>query len=139
MKKGKLLNSPVSRIIALLGHGDSICICDAGLPIPDGVERIDLAVSQDMPPFLKTVETILSEMYVENAVVATEFTRGQNSHYGELLSQLSILGTTQNNSIRVEDCPHEHFKTLTRECRAIIRTGECTPYANVILYAGVTF
>ena len=139
MKKGKLLNGPVSRIIAMLGHGDSICICDAGLPIPQGVERIDLALSQGIPPFLTTVEAVVSELCVERAMVATEFTRGTGREYSALLNQLSSLGSAQINEVAVEDCSHEQFKKLTQECRAIIRTGECTPYANVILYAGVTF
>lgn len=139
MKKGTLLNGPVSRVIALLGHGDSICICDAGLPIPAGVERIDLALTKDMPPFLRTVETIVTELCVEKAMVATEFTQGTSGQYSQLLQQFLQLGSTQGSDISIEDCSHEQFKILTKDCRAIIRTGECTPYANVILYAGVTF
>ncbi|MNP54567.1 D-ribose pyranase [compost metagenome] len=38
-----------------------------------------------------------------------------------------------------ESVSHEEFKLLTQNAKAIIRTGECTPYANVILHAGVTF
>ncbi|PFV41789.1 D-ribose pyranase, partial [Bacillus cereus] len=34
---------------------------------------------------------------------------------------------------------HEQFKEHTKKAKAIIRTGEATPYANVILHAGVIF
>jgi D-ribose pyranase len=34
---------------------------------------------------------------------------------------------------------HEQFKVLSRHARAIVRTGECQPYCNIILVAGVTF
>lgn len=139
MKKGTLLNGPISRVIAVLGHGDSICIGDAGLPIPAGVERIDLAVTHGIPPFLKTVEVVVAELCVERAVVASEFIKGTSGQHSELLRQFSTLDSAHGGNILVEDCSHEHFKKLTRDCRAIIRTGECTPYANVILYAGVTF
>ncbi len=139
MKKGTLLNGPISRVISLLGHGDSICIGDAGLPIPKGVERIDLAVTQGIPPFLKTVEAVVAELCVEKAVIATELSNGTNALHKGLLSQLSTLDSSQGGNITIEDCRHEHFKELTKDCRAVIRTGECTPYANVILYAGVTF
>ena len=139
MKKGPLLNGPISRVIAMLGHGDSICIGDAGLPIPAGVERIDLAVTRGIPPFLKTVEAVVSELCVERAVVASEFIKGTSGQQTELLRQFSTLDSIYGGNILVEDCSHEHFKKLTRNCRAIIRTGECTPYANVILYTGVTF
>lgn len=46
MKKGVLLNSSISSVIARLGHTDKITIADAGLPIPSSVERIDLALTQ---------------------------------------------------------------------------------------------
>ncbi len=45
MKRGELLNSYLSGLIADLGHKDKIVIADAGLPVPEGVEKIDLAVS----------------------------------------------------------------------------------------------
>ena len=42
--------------------------------------------------------------------------------------------------IELERVPHEQFKALTRDgTSAFVRTGECTPYANVILCSGVTF
>ncbi len=139
MKKGTLLNGPLSRVIAMLGHGDSICISDAGLPVPADVERIDLAVTHGMPPFLKTVEATVAELCVEKAIIATEFTKGTSGQHTTLLQLFSNLGLAQGDDITIEDCSHENFKKLTKNCQAIIRTGECTPYANVILYAGVTF
>lgn len=139
MKKGPLLNGPISRVISMLGHGDSICIGDAGLPIPEGVERIDLAVTHGTPSFIKTLEAVMTELCVERTVIATEFTKDTSGVYKEMLHILSTLETSQGSNITNEDCPHENFKELTRNCRAVIRTGECTPYANIILYSGVTF
>lgn len=139
MKKGTLLNGPISRVISQLGHGDSICIADAGLPIPLSVERIDLAVTHGIPPFLKTVDAVIAELCVEKAVIASELSQGTNELHSGLLSQLATVGSSQGCNITIEDCSHEFFKELTKDCRAVIRTGECTPYANVILYAGVTF
>ena len=45
MKKTPLLNIALSRVIASLGHGDVLVIGDAGLPVPPGVELIDLALT----------------------------------------------------------------------------------------------
>ena len=39
----------------------------------------------------------------------------------------------------VSTLSHEDFKALTRGARAIVRSGEFSPYANVILRAGVVF
>jgi D-ribose pyranase len=139
VKKGTLLNGPISRVISLLGHGDAICIGDAGLPIPEDVERIDLAVTHGMPPFLATVEAIVAELCVERVVLATEFALTKSEVHTDLLKMFSSLESAQGNTITIDECSHEEFKERTRNCRAVIRTGECTPYANVILHAGVTF
>ena len=42
-------------------------------------------------------------------------------------------------AVRVEFVTHEKLKELARHARAVIRTGEATPFANVILYSGVIF
>ena len=39
----------------------------------------------------------------------------------------------------VRAIPHEELKRLTASARAVVRTGETTPFANVVLVAGVTF
>lgn len=131
MKKTGLLNQPLSAVIAGLGHTDMLVIGDAGLPIPAGPQRIDLAVSAGVPPFLDVVRAVLGEMAVQGAVVAAEMASISPAMHAALRD---ILG-----DIPVEVVPHEVFKARTREARAVVRTGEFTPYANVILIAGVVF
>ncbi len=72
MKKTALLNAPLSQVIATLGHTDSLTICDAGLPIPKQVERVDLALSAGVPSFLQTFHAVVTEMFVERAIIAEE-------------------------------------------------------------------
>ncbi len=139
MKKQALLNAPVSALIAQLGHGDAICIADAGLPIPDNVMRIDLALIRSIPSFLQVFDAVTTEMMVEQAVIASELTASGSALHNDLLARLGALGNTQGNTIALNDISHEGFKAQTQGCKAIIRTGECTPYANIILRAGVSF
>lgn len=131
MKKTGILNSAISKVISELGHTDKIVICDSGLPIPSNVKRIDLALKQGVPSFLETVETVLTEMQVEKAYIASEMETVSLQVKGNLQS---LLEGTELQSIS-----HEEFKNLTKDAKAIIRTGEFTPYANVILQAGVVF
>jgi D-ribose pyranase len=131
MKKTGLLNQPISALIASLGHGDLVVICDAGLPIPSGVPRIDLALTEGIPSFAQTVAAVQREMQVERLVVAAEMP-GRSPQVFKFL-QSSFPG------LPIEQTPHSQFKELTRGAVAIIRTGEFTPYANVILSAGVIF
>jgi D-ribose pyranase len=55
MKKTGILNQPISAVMASLGHTDTVVIADAGLPIPNGPKRIDLALAERIPSFLKTL------------------------------------------------------------------------------------
>lgn len=131
MKKLGTLNQPISEVIAGMGHGDMLVIADAGLPIPSGVRRIDLALTQGVPEFLRTLEVILSELQVESAVIASETAAVSPEIYDGIKALLSATPTVLVS--------HEEFKQLNRQAVAIIRTGECTPYANIILKSGVTF
>jgi D-ribose pyranase len=72
VKKSHLLNQPLSSVIAGMGHLDELVIADAGLPIPASTQRIDLAVTQDIPRFLDTLRIVLTELQVEKAIVAEE-------------------------------------------------------------------
>jgi D-ribose pyranase len=131
MKKTTLLNSALSTVIAELGHGDMLVIGDAGLPIPSGPQRIDLALCRGTPSMEAVLSAVLSEMQVESAVVASELASGNPSLLATLKSQLA--------NAAIEQVDHEAFKAITANARAMVRTGECTPYANIILRAGVTF
>ncbi|WP_219838078.1 D-ribose pyranase [Paenibacillus sp. R14(2021)] len=131
MKKIGIINSEISRVISELGHTDMIVIADSGLPILPGVKRIDLALKCGVPSFLETLETVLTEMQVEKYTIASEM---KHVSPGLLEPTERLLAGAAADSIS-----HEAFKALTREAKAVIRTGEFTPYANIILHAGVTF
>ena len=134
MKKTPLLNIALSRLIASLGHGDILVIGDAGLPVPPGVELIDLALTQGIPDFISTLNVVLSEMQVESHVLADEILLARPAPL-PALEQLSAQGAIGQRRL----LSHEAFKQLSRQARAIVRTGECQPYCNIALVAGVTF
>lgn len=131
MKKGRLLNQPISSLIAGMGHTDQLVIADAGLPIPDGPERIDLALERGTPGFIQTLEAIMYEMAVEEVILAEEIKTQNKEVYEEVLR---VIKNTPRRFVS-----HEQFKQLNQDCKAIVRTGESTPYANIILQSGVAF
>lgn len=131
MKKSGVLHHRLSDVIAAMGHGDLLVVADAGLPIPPEVERIDLAVARGLPGMLDVARAIGGELQVERLVLASELTDRNPELTAEIAA--SFPGAT------VDTVPHETFKSLTRGARAIARTGEHSPYANVILVSGVTF
>lgn len=139
MKKGTLLNSDISSLISRLGHTDSLVIGDAGLPIPDGTQRIDLALMKDIPRFMQVVQAVTAEMQVESAIIAEEMKTHNPELHSDLLALLDLLQHHQGNTLRIQYVTHHQFKQQTQRSQAVIRSGECSPYANVILCAGVTF
>ncbi|MBS0848011.1 D-ribose pyranase [Citrobacter sp. JGM124] len=139
MKKGKLLNADISAVISRLGHTDMLTIADAGLPIPRNTPRIDLALTQGEPGFMQVVEVVTQEMQVEAAILAEEVKQHNPELHRKILTHLETLQQQQGNTISVSYLSHENFKQYTTESRAVIRSGECSPFANIILCAGVTF
>lgn len=139
MKKGRLLNAELSYLIARLGHTDTLTIADAGLPIPAGPQRIDLALTPGTPDFMQVVKAVTLEMQVESALIAEEIKQHNPQLHSELLAVLEALQQHQGNKIAVRYTSHEQFKQQTQRSQAVIRSGECSPFANVILSAGVTF
>ena len=139
MKKNALINADLSYLVARLGHTNEITICDAGLPIPDTTQRIDLALIPGVPTFIATVTAILAEMQIEGVVLAEEFATVSPELHQTLLSVITAEEQLTNREITLTYISHEAFKVRTEQSKAVVRTGECTPYANVIFQSGVVF
>lgn len=131
MKRGGLLHAELSRLVAALGHFDELVLADAGLPVPPGVPCVDLAVAPGVPALLDVARAVAGELVVAELALAEELLAGG----GPLPAALAALWPDAPRRA----LPHAAFKARTAAARAVIRTGEFTPYANVILVAGVAF
>ena len=133
MKRHGILNSDISRVLSYMGHTDRICIGDCGLPIPDETERIDLAVKFGVPTFMDVLKEVGDDMKIEKIVLAEEI----KENNPKVLAEINEYFAWQE--IEVEFVSHVGLKEMTKECKAVIRTGETTPYANIILQSGCIF
>lgn len=131
MRKTKLLNSQISSVISEMGHTDTLAIGDCGLPIPKDVRRIDLAIIKNLPTFMDTLKAVLLELEIEEVTLAVETAEVSKKLYEEIEKEIG--------DVRINFVSHEQLKEDLKECRAVIRTGEQTPYANIILKSGVVF
>jgi D-ribose pyranase len=137
MKRNGILNSDISRVLSYMGHTDRICIGDCGLPIPDETERIDLALRFGQPSFMEVLKEVIQDMKVERIILAEEI-REQNPE--QLAAVLAYFNSLEAGyTPEVEYVSHARLKELTKECKAVIRTGETTPYSNIILQSGCIF
>jgi len=131
VRSGGIIHPELARVMASLGHLDRLCVADAGLPIPPGVVRIDLAYRLGQPGFIDVVEALAAELVIEEVTMAEEA-----SIYCPVVVA-AVRGAFATASARA--VPHEDFKKEVAGVRAVVRTGETTPYANVILTSGVPF
>lgn len=129
MKRGGILNVRLSAALARLGHTDLVVVCDVGLPIPSGPEVVDLAFRFGVPPFETVLSGLLEELVIEGAVAASEVESASPEVHNLLRERLPAP----------ELAPHEEFKRMVADAKLVVRTGEATPYSNVILRCGVPF
>jgi len=131
MKKIGVLNKDLSDVMAGMGHNDMLVVGDAGLPIPANIRRIDLAIKAGLPGFIETVDAINSELKVDTIIIAEEMGKVSPKIEKELISIFK--------DAKIQRVSHNELKELCRNAVAIVRTGEFTPFANVILVSGVVF
>ncbi len=139
MKRGTLLHSDISTTIANMGHTDSLTIGDCGLPTPPNTKKIDLALTRGVPSFLETLKVVLSELCVERVLLAKEIRDYSPAMHEQILAVLHEYRKESGFAAELAYTSHETFKTKVGMSSAVIRTGEATPYSNIILYSGVVF
>ena len=125
------MNSELLKAIGELGHMDLICVADAGLPIPASVIKIDLTLVLGFPPIDEVLRALAAECVFEKKIFAQEASQRNSAFVADLDS---IWPDLESGLVS-----HEDLKRLLSKCRFVIRTGEATPYANVILQSGVPF
>lgn len=129
MYKTGILNSEISKVLSDLGHTDQIIIADCGLPVPQGVKKIDLALEFGKPSFLEVFHLIKNHMVIEQVTIANEMIKQNDELYIQLIAE----------NVDINTKPHEQLKVDSTQVKAVIRTGEAKPYANAILKSGVLF
>ena len=133
MKKIGCLNSELSYVISKLGHFDTLTIGDCGLPVPKGFQRIDLAVTYGVSSFDDVFKVVDAETKFQKVTIASESKEANPDFYQKLHEWAKL------NGVEVVEVPHEQFKKLSASSVAIVRTGECKPFSNVILESNVSF
>lgn len=131
MKQDRILNPELIRLIAAMGHTQTLVVADAGLPVPKGVPVLDLSLVRGVPSFLQVLDAVLEELVVEGCCLAEEMTQFNPELHSQTCSRMAAMP--------VDYVTHEAFKVMTQQAQAVIRTGETSPYANIILRAGVNF
>ena len=131
MKKNGILNSELAKIVDDLGHTDQVCIGDLGLPVPKNIKKIDLALKHGTPSFQGVLDIYLENVLVEKVFLAEEIKENNPDQLASITDKLS-------SDVEIIFVSHEELKSMNTNVKAVVRTGEDTPYSNIILQSGVT-
>jgi len=132
MLKTGIFHPQLLRILGEIRHKDLLVIGDAGLPIPKGVERVDLGWKQGSPGYLEVLEEIAKVLVIEEALFATEALEVSPDFHKQALKLLP-------EGAPVNYVPHAQLKEISADAKAIILTGEFTPYTNIVITAGCAY
>jgi D-ribose pyranase len=128
MKRAGILNPALSHLVASTGHTDYFTICDRGFPVPEGPQRIDLALVDGIPTVLDVLRAVYAEWSIDRVLITHEMEAIRTERVVELRS---ILG-----NVPLEVVSHLELKRLAQEARATVRTADTVPYANIIVVSG---
>ena len=128
MKRGGILHPALAHLLASTGHTDYFTVCDSGFPVPIGPERIDLALVDDLPTVLDVLRAVHAEWAIDRLLITDEMIEVSPDRVAALRALLP--------DVPLEPVPHLELKRLAAAARATVRTGDTTPYANVIAVSG---
>ena len=132
MRKKGIFHPQLCRVLAELRHMDMLVVGDAGLPIPTGVERVDLGWIAGDPKYLDVLKALMDEIVVEKAIFANEALTVSPDFHKQALALLP-------ENLPTEYVPHTQLKKISEGAKAIILTGEFTGYTNVVLVCGCAY
>lgn len=128
MKVGGILNPALSHLLASTGHTDYFTISDRGFPVPEGPERIDLALVDDIPTVLDVLAAVIAEWSLDRVLITHEMEAISPGRVTEIRALTGV--------VLLERVSHAELKRLAQSARATVRTGDTVPYANIIVVSG---
>jgi len=140
MKKMGVLHAELSRIIASMGHADLLVIGRSEERFSRNAEiytlslhdALPISLREGVPGFLETLEVVLRELHVERAIIDEEMATVSPT-------MSAAFEAAWPSEIALERVPHADLQATVRGAKAVVRTGEFTPYSNIVLAAGVVF
>lgn len=126
MLRSGLLNPHVLSLLARVRHTNTVVIADRGFPFWPEIETIDLSLVDDLPTVSQVLSAIRSNFVIGRVFMAEEFLANNS---GERLDAFN----RSLEGIPLTREPHVEFKKRVPRAIGLIRTGDTTQYANLIL------
>lgn len=126
MLKTGILNPRILDLLARVRHTNTLVIADQGFPFWPQIETVDLSLVDDVPTVLHVLNALRPNFSVGRAWMAREFKR-ENSKPTQARFAQALAG------VPLAFEAHVAFKRRVPQAIGLIRTGDTTQYANLIL------
>jgi len=126
MLKTGILNPRILSLIARVRHTNTLVIADRGFPFWPQIETVDISLVDDVPTVLEVLRALRPNFVTGRAWMAREFLRAN-----EKKTQAAFADVLRGIQLTHE--PHVKFKKRVPQAIGLIRTGDTTQYANIIL------
>jgi len=126
MLKNGILNPAINSLLSRVRHTNTLVIADRGFPFWPEIETVDISLVDDIPRVLDVVSAIREHFVIGAAFMAEQF-RSVNTPETQLMFEQAL----SNISLSFE--PHVEFKKRVPRAIGLIRTGDTTQYANIII------
>jgi len=121
-----ILNPGLNHLLSRIRHTNTLVIADRGFPFWPTIETLDLALVDDIPTVLDVLLAIRPNFVIGRVSMAEEFIKHNSA---ETLARFREAVSGANLDFE----PHVTFKKRVPNAVGLVRTGDSTPYANMII------
>ena len=124
-----ILNPQINSLLARVRHTNMLVIADRGFPFWPSIETVDISLVDNIPTVLQVFEAIRANFDIGKIIMAEEFIQANNADVNKLFAAAI-------SPIPHQYVAHTELKRLVPAAIGLIRTGDTTQYANMILISG---
>ena len=129
MLKGGILNPEINHLLARIRHTNLLVISDRGFPYWPMIETVDISLVDGIPTVLQVLDAVRLNFDICEIFMANEF-RLENS------AEMQKRFSDSMKGIPVTFEAHVEMKKRVPQAIGLIRTGDTTQYANMVLMSG---
>jgi D-ribose pyranase len=127
--KTGILNPAIQSLLCRIRHTNTLVISDRGFPFWPQIETVDISLVDDIPRVLDVLKALSRNFVVAQVFMAEEFLSvNQPETLAAFAIALDRMPTTYE--------PHVALKKRVPHAIGLIRTGDTTQYANMVIESG---
>jgi len=126
MLRGGILNPHINFLLSRVRHTNTLVIADRGFPFWPQIETVDISLVDDVPRVVDVLRAVRANFVIGRIFLAQEFQAANARERSE-----EFMETLDGIPVSVE--PHIELKRRVPAAIGLIRTGDTTQYANLVL------